>query len=93
MTYTQRDVLYKPKPPDKQVPVEGMNQILDAIYEEEPLGFERLKYLNLEHNVMNFYQNNRITDSADIKSVSDVLFHQCYFISIVHIIKSHLMGY
>ncbi|XP_050914866.1 uncharacterized protein LOC127129785 [Lathyrus oleraceus] len=32
---------FKPKPPDKQVPVEPSEQRLDAIYDEEPLGFEK----------------------------------------------------
>ncbi|XP_050919286.1 uncharacterized protein LOC127136808 [Lathyrus oleraceus] len=31
----------KPKPPDEQVPVELTEQRLDAIYDEEPLGFEK----------------------------------------------------
>src|SRR4051812_23881625 len=30
-----------PKPPDEQVPVEQMIQKLDAIFDKEPLGFEK----------------------------------------------------
>ncbi|XP_050914591.1 uncharacterized protein LOC127129449 [Lathyrus oleraceus] len=32
---------FKPKPPDEQVPVEPTEQRLDAIYDKEPLGFEK----------------------------------------------------
>ncbi|XP_050889370.1 uncharacterized protein LOC127094596 [Lathyrus oleraceus] len=32
---------FKPKPPDEQVSVEQAEQRLDAIYDEEPLGFEK----------------------------------------------------
>ncbi|XP_050896078.1 uncharacterized protein LOC127102788 [Lathyrus oleraceus] len=32
---------FRPKPPDEQVPVEPEEQRLDAIYDEEPLGFKK----------------------------------------------------
>jgi hypothetical protein len=32
---------FKPKTPDEQVPMELTYQRLDAIYDEEPLGFEK----------------------------------------------------
>jgi hypothetical protein len=32
---------FKPKPPDEQVPMKLTDQRLDAIYDEEPLGFEK----------------------------------------------------
>ena len=32
---------FKPRPPDEEVPFEEKDQRLDAIYDEEPLGFEK----------------------------------------------------